>query len=214
MTMVRHDFRAAVREMSIERALQWAFASEFAQVEFDELAATAHGNRRGMDGIAVMIERGAIGCQVDGGGRSEPAWDAEVIASSVANLPIEWGGKAMAVQVASHARAGSRPDWVKDARIRCLPRDWRMTKYGPFARTEVVGENIHTYRGRKVITPIVVCPIRFTPTAQQISSARRNYLAWYGALLWLGAELRGLGILASIRVTQDMPPLSPWNTRA
>ena len=68
----RHDFRAPVREMSIERALRWAFAEEFAQVEFDELGETAHGNRKGVDGIAVMIERGAIGCSIDGDDRSEP----------------------------------------------------------------------------------------------------------------------------------------------
>lgn len=210
MTMARHDFRRGVREMSIERALRWAFADECAQVEFDELGETAHGNRQGVDGIAIMIERGAIGCSIDGGGRSEPAWDAQVIASAVANLPISWGGKGMAVQIASLARAGARPDWMPDAVTRCVPVEWRMTKHGPFAKTEVVGTVVHTHRGRKTSRQIVACPVRFTPTAQQVSSARRNYLEWYGALLWLSAELRGLGILGSIRITQDLPPLSPW----
>jgi hypothetical protein len=210
MSMARHEFKAAVREMSIERALTWAFAEEFAQVEFDELGATAHGNRQGVDGIAIMIERGAIGCSIDGGGRSDPAWDADVIASAVANLPYGWGGKAMAVQVAAHARVGSRPDWIKDDQTRCVPRDWRMTKHGPFAKTEVLRSESAIYRGRKTMYDVLVCPVRYTPTSQQIASARRAYLDWYGALLWLGAELRGLNILSRIRITQDMPPMTPW----
>lgn len=210
MSMIRHSFKASVREMSIERALRWAFSEEFAQVEFDELGETAHGNRRGVDGIAVMIERGAIGCSIDGGGKSEPAWDAQVIASAVANLPFRFGGKGMAVQVASHARAGSRPDWIRDDRTRCVPRDWRMTKHGPFAKTELVGAEITVYRGRKTIHDIYACPVRFTPTAQQVASARRAYRDWYLALLALAVQLRGLGILSQVRITQDLPPRTPW----
>ncbi len=210
MSAAKHQFKASVREMSIERALRWAFAEEFAQIEFDEIGETAHGNRRGIDGIAVMIERGAIGCEIDGGGRSEPAWDAQVIASAVANLPFAFGGKGMAVVVASHARAGSRPDWIKDDRVRCVPRDWRMTKHGPFAKTELVGAEITTYRGRKTIHDIYACPVRFTPTAQQIASARRAYREWFRALLVLAVQLRSLGILSRVRITQELPPRTPW----
>jgi hypothetical protein len=214
MSMARHEFKATVREMSIERALRWAFAEEFAQVEFDELGETAHGNRRGVDGIAVMIERGAIGCQIDGGGRSEPAWDAQVIASAVTSMPLEWGGKAMAVQLAALARAGTRPDWMPDAVTRCVPVEWRFNQHGAAAKTEVVGEVVSSHRGRKTRREILACPVRFVPTAQQIASARRNYLDWWGALLWVGQELRGLGILDRILITQDMPPMTPWRTRA
>jgi hypothetical protein len=210
MSMAKHSFKASVREMSIERALRWAFAEECAQIEFDELGETAHGNRRGIDGIAIMIERGAIGCSIDGGGRSEPAWDAQVIASAVTNLPFRFGGKGMAVQVAAHARAGSRPDWIKDDRTRCVPRDWRMTKHGPFAKTELVGVEITTHRGRKSYHDIYACPVRFTPTAQQISSARRAYRDWWLAMLALAVQLRHLGILSQVRITQELPPRTPW----
>ncbi len=210
MSMTRHAFPAIKREMSIERALRWAFTDECAQVEFDELGATAHGNRRGMDGIAVMVERGAIGCQVDGGGRSEPAWDAQVIASAVANLPQRFGGKGMAVRLAELARAAARPDWIEDDRTRCVPRDWRMTKHGPFAKTEVTGVGSYTFRGRKVIYEAVACPVRYTPTPQQVASARRAYREWFCALLFLAVDLRRLNILAQVQITQALPPRTPW----
>lgn len=201
------------RTMSIEQALNWAFGQERAQVEFDELSETAHGNRRGVDGIALMIERGHLGCKIDGGGRSDPAWDAEVIASSVANLPASYGGKGMAAQVASLARAGMRPDWMPDARPRCVPLDWRMTKHGQFARTEVVAEVVTVHRGRKVKRQITACPVRFVPTAQQVASARRNYLDWIGALIWLHAELRSLQILSRVVLTDEFPPMTPWRAK-
>lgn len=212
--MTRHAFQIAKRQMPIERALRWAFSDECASVDFDELGATAHGNRRGMDGIAVMIERGAIGCQVDGGGRSEPAWDAQVIASAVANLPQRWGGRGMAVRLAELARAGTRPNWVPDDRMRCVPRDWRMTKHGPFAKRELVGAEQVIIRGRKVMYEIHCCPVRYTPTPQQIASARKAYAEWYRALLFLAVDLRRLNILSRVAVTTALPPRRPWLLRA
>jgi len=208
--MSRHGFPTITREMSIERALRWAFSDEFAQIDFDELGATAHGNRRGMDGIAVMIERGAIGCQVDGGGRSEPAWDAQVIASAVANLPQALGGRGMAVKVAEFARAAARPDWIEDDAMRCVPRDWRMTKHGPFAKSEVAGVGSYLLRGQKVVYESRICPVRYTPTPQQVASARKAYRQWFHALLFLAVDLRRLNILARIRITQALPPRNPW----
>ena len=205
--------RTGQRTMSIERALNWAFGRECVQMDFDEMGETAHGNRRGMDGIAVMIERGQVGCSIDGGGRSAPAWDAEIIASAVASLPVGFGGRSMAAQIASLSRAGVRPDWMPDASPRCVPVGWRTTKHGHFAQTEVVGEVVTVHRGRKIRREIVACPVRYTPTAQQIASARRHYLDWWGALLWIGAELRTLHILDQIEITQDMPPMTPWIAR-
>lgn len=212
--MTRHAFPIAKRQMSIERALRWAFADECAQIDFDEIGATAHGNRRGIDGIAVMIERGALGCRVDGGGRSEPAWDAQVIASAVANLPQAMGGRGMAVKVAEFARAASRPDWIEDDRMRCVPRDWRMTKNGPFAKRELVGAEQIIVRGRKVMHDVYWCPVRYTPTPQQVASARKAYAEWYRALLFLAVQLRRLGILSRIAITQTLPPRRPWLARA
>ncbi len=198
------------RDLPILAALNWAFGSEMAQLEADELGETAHGGRQSVDGIWLMMQRGQVGCQVDGGGRSEPAWDAQVIASQLAALPREHGGFGMAAQVASLARAGMAPDWMKGASPRCVARDMRQTKWGQFARTEIVETITTVHRGRKHQRHIVCCPVTYRPTWAQIGAARRNYLDWFGALLWLGAELRSLDILSTIRITDAMPPMEPW----
>lgn len=198
----------ARREMSVLQALQWAFGTECAQLEFDEVNPDARVV--GCDPIWRMMQQSILGCRVDGGGRSDAADDAEVIASIVARLPVALGGKAMADQVARLARAAAAPDWMPDATPRCVPRDgFRLTKHGEFARTETVGQVETLYRGRKVVHDLLACPVSYRPSAAQISSARRAYLDWWGALLHLQAELRACG-LTTITITRDMPPMTPW----
>lgn len=87
------------RVMSITRALEWAFRVEQARVEFDDLGDAAGSIRQGIDGIWLMMQRGVLGCKIDGGGHSEPAWDAQVIASAVASLPEGFDGRSMAATV-------------------------------------------------------------------------------------------------------------------
>lgn len=207
------------RAMSIQRALEWAFGTEHARLEFDEMGETSGNLRGGVDGIWIMMQRGQLGCQIDGGGFSYPADDAEIIASAVAGLPEGWGGRRMAVLIAEHARAGITPDWMRDARPRYLPVETRTNRHGTFAATEdarhlgVEGWPPQEHRGRKgrvVRRPVLYCPVYVTPTAREIAAARRRYLDWWGALLWIGAELRGLGILGRIEITDAMPPMTPW----
>lgn len=196
------------RTLSVVRALQWAFAVEQVSVEFDEVNPDAY--TVGCDPIWRMMRQAELGCRVDGGGTSRRADDAEVVASIVARLPVAQGGKAMALIVAHHARTCSAPDPMIDATPRVVPRDgWRLTKHGEFARTEVVGHVETVYRGRKVVHDLVACPVSYAPSAAQIASARRGYLDWWGALLHLRHELATCG-LASIEVTQEMPPMTPW----
>lgn len=216
--------KPAKRQMGIERALHWAFGREFARVEFDELSETSGNARGGVDGIWLMMQRGALGCEVDGGGQSEPAWDAEVIASTVSNLPVSHGGKGMAAQVASLARSGSAPDWMPDARPRFRPMRIVENQHGWTAATidtaTLGAEGWQPVKrigrkGRTVVEPVLGCPVYLTPTAAQIAAARRGYLDWWGALLWIGGELRTLGILSEIEITSAMPPMTPWrNTTA
>lgn len=195
------------REMSIKQALEWAFGTEHAQLDFDDLR--PEGYRPGRDTIATMMDRGALGCQIDGGGHSRSADDAEAIANVVAALPVAQGGKAMAISIAEWARAGMVPDFMPDATPRVVPREWRSTKHGYFAKAEVVSVETLIYRGRKIEHQVLACPITFSPSAQQISMARRRYLDWYGALLHLRYAI-GVQGLAHVRLTDAMPPLSPW----
>ena len=114
------------------------------------------------------------------------------------------------MQIADLARAGRTPDWMRDARPRCVPREWRNSKHGWRASVEVGREVVTVYRGRRTVRTEDYCPVTYLPTASQIAAARRNYLQWWGTLLWLRAELTGLDILTSITLTQSMPPLEPW----
>jgi hypothetical protein len=196
------------RSLSVVKALEWAFAVEQVSLEFDEVNPDSYAV--GCDPIYRMMRQAELGCRVDGGGVSARADDAEVIASIVARLPMSYGGKGMAVQVAYHARACSAPDPMVGAVPKVVPRDgWRLTKHGEFARTEVVGSVTTIYRGRKSVHDLIACPVMLRPSQADIGRARRAYLDWWGALLHLRYELAACG-LETIEVTQDMPPLEPW----
>lgn len=196
------------RSLSIRSALEWAFGVERVSVEFDEI----NDSPPATDTIYRLMRQGVLGCKIDGGGRSPGHPDAEIIASFVGRLRIEHGGKGMAVQIAHLARAGAVPDCLPGASPRCVPRDWRLTKHGDFARTEVVGKGELDYRGRKVRYDMLACPVTYSPSAAQIASARRDYLTWWGALLDLRHDLHHHGGLGTVTLTQDMPPLTPWRT--
>lgn len=210
---------ATPREMGIRRALEWAFRDERACLEFDDLGDAAGSLRQGVDGIWVMMQRGQLGCVIDGGGRSSPAWDAEVIASALGHLPDEWGGKRMAARIAGLARAGLAPDWMPDSRPTIAPVERQHNQYGWTARTESASrlgprgwppQARRSRKGALVHDPVLFCPIQIINPAAKIAAARRAYLDWWGALWWIGAELRGLGILATVTITHEMPPMTPW----
>jgi len=212
----------AIRGLSIQRALEWAFGVEHARLEFNEIGETSGNLRQGIDGIWLMMQRGALGCQVDGGGSSAPAWDADVIASAVSSLPDSFGGRQMAVVVAEHARAGTVPDCMIGVRAKIRPCGTRVDRWGERSETEEAQhlgaggwpvQVRRNRRGRVVEEPALYCPVMVTPTGAQIAAARQRYLDWWGALLWIGQELRTLRIMGGIEVTQDMPPMTPWITK-
>lgn len=207
---------AALRPMSVRQALEWAFGVECVALDFGDVAEWHCGT----DTIWRLMRQQELGCRVDGGGRSASHPDAEVIASFVAALPVEYGGRAMAVQIAELARAGRCPDAMIDAQLRCVPaRLAHGNQHGPRARAEDVPPDA---MGAWALGPRVGrpsrayqwCRVTYTPTAAQVAAARRNWLGWWGALLQIGHDLRVSGRLDQIVVTQDMPPLDPWNKRA
>lgn len=202
------------RSMSVQRALEWAFRDECARLEFDEIAESSGGVRVGVDAIWLLMQRGLLGCKIDGGGHSEAASDAQIIASIVAQMPPEHGGQKMAITVAELARGGMVPDWMRDARPAYHPADVSQNQYGWTAKTE---DSAHLgsrgwqpverkgRKGRVLKEPVLYCPVYVSPTASQIGRARRQYLQWWGALLWLRSELSRF-----MDITTAMPPLSPW----
>lgn len=194
------------RLMPIRGALEWAFGAEHARLDFDDL-----GYRDQVSTLWVMIQRGALGCRVDGGGRSLPADDAEIIAGAVAALPEAQGGRFMAVRVAEFAAGCRAPDWMPGAMPRCVPKGWRTTKHGTFAETESAGVESYSYRGRMRKAERSICPVHYRPTWSQIHCARRLWLDWWGALLHLQVELRTVGRLGSIELSDAMPPMTPWS---
>jgi hypothetical protein len=197
--------------MSVQRALEWAFGVEQVHLDFGDVPEFHVGT----DTIWRLMRQGQLGCRVEGGGRSSAHHDAEVIASFVAALPEGNGGRSMAVQMAQLARAGRVPDAMIGARQRCVPVAWAHgNQYGAMARTEVVEEVETVHRGRKIKRAVTACPVTYTPTARQIGAARRNWLGWWGAMLHVGHELRTLGGLDTIRITDKMPPLEPWRMEA
>jgi hypothetical protein len=202
--------RPARRVLSVKAALEWAFGAECAQVEFEE----AGGHVVGRDTIAVLMDRGSLGCKVDGGGRSLPADDAEIIASFVAALPVGHGGRGMACRVAELARACGAPDWDVPTRRFFEPLDWQAeNQHGRFGKTAVV-EVIQTVnRGRKTRREVRCTPVRCVDPGPRVASARRDYLRWWGALRHLRDELRLYGRLGAVEVTLDMPPAEPWRAR-
>ncbi|GLS87698.1 hypothetical protein GCM10010873_26720 [Cypionkella aquatica] len=202
--------RAAKREMSIKSALEWAFGTEHAQLDFDELS--PQGARPGMSTIWLMMLRGALGCQIDGGGSSRPASDAETIAIVLSTLPAALGGKPMAAAIAALARAGMEPDWDIDMTPRCVPCSWSYeNQHGRYAGTVVVEKvEVAGKRGRQALFEVRACPVTYVPTAQQIAMVQRRYWDWRLALRHLRNELSLPGVLRHILLTQSLPEPSPW----
>ncbi|MFC3180466.1 hypothetical protein [Cypionkella sinensis] len=198
----------AKREMSIKAALEWAFGVEHAQLDFDDLS--PQGARPGMSTIWLMMQRGALGCQIDGGGSSRPASDAETIAAALAGLPVALGGKAMAADMAGWARAGIEPEWQINMTPRCVPRQWsRENQFGASAKTVVVETlDIPGKRGRRTRFDVLACPVTYIPTASQIGMVRRRYLGWRLALLHLRSTLDCA--LENIALTEVLPASAPW----
>ena len=204
---VERNVHVLRQPIGVQRLLEWAFGAECASVEFREFAAPA-----GRDTISVLMERGLLGCKVDGGrqgGGAQSASDAEIVAGVVAALPVEHGGRGMAVKVAEYARAGMVPDWMPDARPRVVPMEWRRCKHGLYAVTEDARDMRFAGHGRFQVRDSRACPVRVLNTAQQIGAARRFYLEWVGALMHLRYALSVAG-LSRWDVTDDLPEMTPW----
>lgn len=201
--------------MSVRQALEWAFMTEKASFDYDEIGATSGGMRSGRGTECLLIERKMIGTTIDTSpGYSEPAEDAVVIASIVRDV-LHWRD---AVLVAELARAGREPDWMRDAKPHVIPVEWVYGRGGKRGRTgdssRLGGEGWRPIKRRNkkgvIVEDIVLfTPVTVRPTADQIARARRGYLDWWGHLLTVGTALRSARI-RKFKVTDEMPDLTPW----
>lgn len=201
---------AVARDISILGLIEWAFQRECASLDFDEMASTA-GERPSVSPLWMLMQRHNLGCKVDGGGKSDPHPDADIVASALAALPEGRGGRRMGLTIAELARAGLRPDWMEGAVMRCVPVDVHKGRHGAYAKSDPCGQVEVISRGRKRTVEVRWCPVRFTHSPDRIAAARRDYLRWWDALwdLRLTFQHRNGGLTAW-RITDEMPPRTPW----
>lgn len=191
------------RVMSIQQALEWAFGTENAQLDFDTTGAREF-DRVGVDPIWRGMKMAELGCAVDGGGSSDPAADAQIIAGAVETLPVEYGGQRMAVQIAELARARGVPDWRVDARVVPAGAETvRGMEAESIWRFRTPCRHYRAVRGE-------YCPVVITGSARIASAKRRAYFAWLDALGHLAVVLRRPGALIRVEITTELPPLTPW----
>ena len=205
----------AKRAMTVQQALEWAFRTECAQLELPEPPDPEREHRQGYGfGLEhVLMQRAALGCQIDGGRYKKDSYtheDAEVIAATVAGMPDDLGGKRMAIRVAELARAGLTPDWMPGAVPRCVPVEMKRNRYGDHATTVVVGTERVLSRGKWRTVEVRACPVTYSPHPEQIEAARRDYQAWRRALAWVRDGLKVGGMLREIEVVEGMPRARPW----
>jgi len=197
------------RQISIQSLLEWAFADECASIDFEDEGTLAMGY--GAIGNAyLMAQRGALGCRIDGGGRSLPDPDADLVAAAVAVLPEGCGGRRMAVQIAELARARAMPDAFVGVHPRCEPKDWRINQNGKRAQTESLGIEIDSSGRKPRCHNVLICPVVYRPDGGQVAAARRNYLQWWSALSELRITFEIHTNLSKWAVDDRMPPMTPW----
>jgi hypothetical protein len=204
------------RSMPIQQALEWAFGKEKAELELPDRPDPERGAGFGFGLEFVLLQRAALGCQIDGGqyklGRyTHP--DAEVIAATVAGMPDSLGGKRMAIRVAELARAGLTPDWMPGAVPRCVPVELKRNRHGDRAVSVVVGTDLAFVSGKWRTVEVRACPVTFRPDAQLIEAARQGYQDWLRALGWIRAGLVASGLLREVEVSEAMPKFRPWEAR-
>jgi len=178
------------KSIDIERLLVWTYQDQ---------AADAVARRGGMyilaghrDSVAAVAARGALGCRIQGGGpfgysANDLHPDAETVHDTVKGLPADRIGL-----VISHAKGGTRPDWMPDARPKAVPvlrgNGKPRVEYGPDKRPSY-------------------CPVRFEPDPGHVAFLRGVWRTWWDALAVLAGKLDGeLGR----KVLGPPFPREPW----
>ncbi|MHA7870599.1 MAG: hypothetical protein ACX93U_24290 [Salipiger thiooxidans] len=205
--------RAGKVPVSIWDLLVWAFQVEKVSIDFDEMGSAA-GERPGVSMEYILMKRGDLGCSIDGGGRSDPHPDADLVASAVSCLPEGCGGRRMAVWMAEHARAGQMPDWGMGVVPACEPIAWRQCKHGRYAEREFWHGLDRWPQHLAGKDGGYCCRVIFTGLASEVAARRRAWLEWRLALFELRRTFQIRCDLTGFSVTDEMPPLAPWRERS
>lgn len=203
------------RALGVQAILEWAFRVEKAQLELP-LPKDASGEGFGFGMEYVLLQRGALGCKVDGGHHKMGSYthaDAEVVAAILSGMPDSKGGKRMAIYVAELARGGMTPDWLPGAVPRCVPAETKCNQHGERASTIVVGTECVLLRGKWRTIEVLACPVTWRPHPEQIAAARRGYEDWWQALDWVRDGLIAGRMLREVELTKAMPKLRPWEVK-
>lgn len=208
--------------MSIRLALEWAFMTEYASLDLgDNLSNT----QVGVDTLYKLIQRNRLGfVRIDGGGKSMPHDDAELISASLTKLAIVSQNRSLALLVADCARLGRPVDWMEGAVPKIEPAEWKSRR--GFSKGDMAKETVlrkytiakkvpHPRNPEKSITrkskvEEAWCPCIWTTTLQEIETARQNYTQWVSALGWIRDDLIKSGDLETISLTDRLPVACPW----
>jgi len=203
------------RLLGVQAALEWAFRVERAQLELPvPKNVSEEGFGFGLE--YVLLQRGALGCKVDGGQHKMGSYthaDAEVIAATVAGMPDSLGGIRMAISLAEMAQAGITPNWMPGAVPHCVPVDIKRNRHGDRAVSVVVGTERVMVSGKWRTIEVRACPVTWRPHPEQITSARRGYEDWWQALAWVRDGLVAGGMLRETLVGAAMPKVRPWASK-
>jgi hypothetical protein len=201
--------------ISIKGLLEWAFATECATLDYDEIGValgiglpSVGMEYRIGEGLALGKEPGLCVRPDTSFGRSYPHDDAEIVATILRNA-VSFN---MAVRVAELARACRVPGWDLGQPV-LQPREWgKRNHLGRYGKAEVYREVSTIVRGRKRVRKEYWTPCVWVPSAPQIAAARRGYLDWWGALLSVMGDLRHVD-LSRFVLSDVMPPMEPWKQR-
>ncbi len=219
--MMARDFprasRGAAKDIGIWPLLVWAFRTECAQLELgsgrDKL-----GRGFGYASMtSIIAQHEQLGCRIDGGGRSDPHPDADLVAAAVAVLPEGCGGWRMAVTIAEHARAGMMQDWR--VRTAIEPVRWEGNAHGRHSATDDAtnlgelgwpNQPRTTRRGGIRYDSVRYCPVTIRGGAAEVAAKRRAYLLWWSALFDLRTSFQLGSDLSAWNVIAAMPAREPW----
>ena len=177
--------------IDIERLLIWTYQDQAADVVSRRIAG-AIGPGQPVSNMAVLERQNMLGVRVDCsravGSSRDLHPDAEAVHEEVLQLPPTEVGL-----VISHAKGGTRPDWVPDTKLRAVPvlRSNGKPKMELAPRRNVP----------------VLCLIRYVPDPHHVEFQREVYRTWWDALT---ALVSNLGDLSSHCVVGPGFGREPW----